>query len=149
MSMTDVQSVLVVERTLPHPPQKIWRALTTSAMLTEWLMPNDFKAEVGHRSTFRFEPQPHWNGIVACEVLACDPPRLLRCSWNSETKSEDGIPSPLNTVVTWTLTPSGAGTLLRLEQDGFGPHQQMSYRGAMGGWARLLDRLADLAGRLD
>jgi uncharacterized protein YndB with AHSA1/START domain len=34
---------IVVERDLPHPPEKVWRALTQSALVAEWLMPNDFE----------------------------------------------------------------------------------------------------------
>ncbi len=28
---------LVVEREMPHPPEKIWRALTPSALIEAWL----------------------------------------------------------------------------------------------------------------
>ena len=33
----DVRTV-TVEREIPHPPEKIWRALTTQHLIEEWLM---------------------------------------------------------------------------------------------------------------
>jgi uncharacterized protein YndB with AHSA1/START domain len=73
--MTDTASTrtLVIERELPHPPEKIWRALTEGALLEEWLMSNDFKPVVGHRFKFRATPVPGWNGIIESEVLVVQP----------------------------------------------------------------------------
>ena len=34
---------VVVERTLPHRPEKIWRALSQSDLIEQWLMKNDFE----------------------------------------------------------------------------------------------------------
>ena len=42
----------------PHPPEKVWRALTDPQLLAAWLMPNDFEPRVGHRFTFRTDPVP-------------------------------------------------------------------------------------------
>ena len=73
--MTDATATrsLVVEREMPHPPEKIWRALTQGALIEEWLMKNDFQPVVGHRFNFRTTPMPRWNGILDCEVLAVEP----------------------------------------------------------------------------
>jgi uncharacterized protein YndB with AHSA1/START domain len=60
---------IVVERVMPHPPEKIWRALTEAQLIGEWLMKNDFKPAVGHRFNFRSKPMPHWNGVTDCEAL--------------------------------------------------------------------------------
>ena len=57
---------IVIEQEMPHPPEKIWRALTQSPLIEEWLMKNDFLAVVGHRFNFRATPMPHWNGVVDC-----------------------------------------------------------------------------------
>jgi hypothetical protein len=43
---------LVVEREMPHPPEKIWRALTQGPLIEEWLMKNDFKPVVTTVSIF-------------------------------------------------------------------------------------------------
>ena len=68
---TETRSI-VVEQTLPHPPEKIWRTLTQAELLSRWLMPNDFAPKVGHRFTFKTKPMGDWDGTVHCEVLACD-----------------------------------------------------------------------------
>jgi uncharacterized protein YndB with AHSA1/START domain len=91
---------LVVECEMPHSPRKIWRALTQSPLIAEWLMKNDFQPVVGHRFNFRSTPMPHWNGVVDCEVLAVEPNQRLAYGWNAWGEGATGI----KTVVTWTLT---------------------------------------------
>ena len=54
---------------MPHPPEKIWRALTEGKLIEQWLMENDFQPVVGHRFRFRATPVPNWNGIIDSEVL--------------------------------------------------------------------------------
>lgn len=68
---------IIVERDMRHPPEKIWRALTESALIEEWLMRNDFRPVVGHRFNFRAEPMAGWNGVADCEVLVVEPPHRL------------------------------------------------------------------------
>jgi len=100
---------LVVEREMPHPPEKIWRALTSGPLIEEWLMKNDFQPVVGHRFNFRAAPMPHWNGAVDCQVLVVEPYERLSYNWNaSGEEAADG----LKTVVTWTLTPTKGGVLV-------------------------------------
>jgi uncharacterized protein YndB with AHSA1/START domain len=123
---------LVIETELPHPPEKIWRALTEGTLIKEWLMENDFEPVVGHRFTLRSTPVPNWNGIIECEILLVEPNRKLSYSWGT---------LGLGTVVTFTLTPTGAGTRLRLEQSGFGPDQEANYKGANYGWQRFIGGL--------
>lgn len=126
---------LVVERVVPHPPEKVWRALTETALLEDWLMKNDFTATVGAKFTFRTQPMPHWNGVVECEVLAIEPHRRLSYSWNV------GDGKKLYTTVTWTLTQVEGGTRLRMEQSGFGPQDDNNYKGAAYGWQRNIEAL--------
>jgi uncharacterized protein YndB with AHSA1/START domain len=95
----------------PHPPEKVWSALTRREAIARWLMENDFEPRVGHRFQLRAKPQPGWDGIVNCEVLELDPPRRMAWSWKSN--------APLDTVLTITLTPEGGGTRLRLAHTGF------------------------------
>jgi uncharacterized protein YndB with AHSA1/START domain len=131
---------LVVERDLPHPPQKVWRALTQSALLADWLMANDFAASVGHKFNFRSTPMPQWNGVIDCEVLAVEPEKRVSYSWGA---------LGLETVVTFTLSPSAAGTHLRMEQSGFGSDEDNNYRGATYGWRRFVGNLEQLLARID
>jgi uncharacterized protein YndB with AHSA1/START domain len=131
---------LIVERVLPHPPEKVWRALTQTALLEDWLMKNDFQPTVGRSFTFRAQPMPHWNGVVECEVLAVEPHRRLSYSWNAA--------GGLRTTVAWTLTAVEGGTRLRLEQSGFGPQDDNNYKGAAYGWQRNLEALEKTIARL-
>lgn len=131
---------VVIERKLPHPPAKVWRALTQGALMEEWLMKNDFQAVVGHRFNFRSEPNPHWDGIIACEVLTVEPHQRLAYSWGS---------MGLESIVTWTLTTVEGGVLLRMEQSGFKPDQEQNYRGAMYGWKHFLDGLERVVDKLN
>jgi len=147
-SEATIQRAIIVERILPHPPEKIWHVLTTSKLISEWLMPNDFQPVVGHCFNFRTKPIGNWNGIVHCEVLECEPPRRLRYSWvgGSDDNAEYG--SRLDSVVTWTLTPVEGGTRLYMEHDGFGPGNEFAYEAMSGGWARIAGKIGELAANL-
>ena len=131
---TETRSV-VVEREIPYPPEKIWRALTQPQLIEEWLMKNDFKPIVDHRFNLRAD----W-GAVDCQVLAVEPNKTLSYTWSAY-----GLAS----VVTWTLTPRNSGTLLRMEQSGFRPDQQQAYQGAKHGWQRFLGALEQSLARMD
>jgi uncharacterized protein YndB with AHSA1/START domain len=131
---TEALSV-VVEREFPFPPEKIWRALTHPHLIQEWLMKNDFTPVVGHR----FNLSADW-GAVDCQVLAIEPNKSLSYSWGAYG---------LESVVTWTLTPTSAGTRLRMEQLGFRPDQQQAYQGAKYGWQRFFTTLEQLLARID
>jgi uncharacterized protein YndB with AHSA1/START domain len=126
---------LVLERELPHPPEKIWRALTQPHLLEEWLMKTDFKPVLGHRFTFRAD----W-GSVDCKVLALEPNRCLSYTWEA---------MGLECVLTWTLDPAPAGTRLRMEQSGFLTSQERAYQGAAAGWRTFLSDLEIILGRVD
>ena len=123
---------LVIERKLSHPASKVWRALTQGALMEEWMLKNDFQPVVGHRFSFRAEPNPLWDGIIECQVLAVEPNQRLSYSWGS---------MGLASTVTFTLTPVDGGVLLRMEQSGFQPGQEQAYQGATYGWKRFIDGL--------
>jgi uncharacterized protein YndB with AHSA1/START domain len=123
---------VVNEKELPHPPQKIWRALTEGPLIKEWLMENDFQPAVGHAFTLRMQPVQGWNGIIDCQVLTLEPCKTLSYTWGT---------LGLGTVVTFTLTPTDTGTHLRVEQSGFGPDREANYKGAQYGWQQFLGNL--------
>lgn len=136
---------LVIEREMPHSPEKVWRALTQAPLIEEWLMQNDFQPVVGHKFNFRAQPMPHWNGITDCEVLIVEPNRRLSYTWNA---SGEEAARGLKTVVTWTLIPTKTGVLVRMEQSGFRPGEERNYQGASYGWQKFVASLEGVAGRL-
>ena len=133
---------VVVERDFPHPPEKLWRALTQPHLIQEWLMRNDFSPVAGHR----FNLSGDWGGVLDCEVLEVEPNLLLSYSWNF---SHADPAFDLRSVVTFTLTPTAAGTRLRMEQAGFRPDQKQAFGGARIGWQQFLGRLEQVLARLD
>ncbi len=134
--MTETLSV-AVERDIPFPPEKIWRALTQPHLIEEWLMKNDFAPVVGHRFNLRGE----WGGVLDCEVLVVEPNKSLSYTWNF---AHEDAAFDLQSVVTMTLTPTRTGTLLRMEQAGFRPQQKQAYGGARAGWNQFFDKLQTL-----
>jgi uncharacterized protein YndB with AHSA1/START domain len=139
MSPSETRAV-VVEREIAHPPEKLWRALTQPHLIEEWLMKNDFAPMVGHRFKLRGE----WGGVLDCEVLAVEPHKTLAYSWNFA--HEDGAYA-LQSVVTFTLTPTQTGTRLRMEQKGFGPEQKQALGGAKVGWEKFFSNLEQTLAR--
>ena len=138
---TETRSV-AVEREIPFPPEKIWRALTQPHLIEEWLMKNDFKPEVGHS----FSLSGDWGGVLDCEVLAVEPNRTLTYTWNF---SHDDPAYDLRSVVTFTLVPTDTGTRLRVEQSGFRPDQKQAFGGARAGWQQFLAKLEEVLARTD
>lgn len=138
------EQAIEVDEFLPHPPAKVWRALTDPDLMARWLMPNDFAPSVGHRFTFATRPIPNigFDGTVSCEVLEIVEERLLRISWGG---------GGLDTTVTWRLAAEGGGTRLFIEHRGFDlddPVQAYAFRGMGSGWRTgvlrsLRDVLAD------
>jgi len=129
---TESTNTVVLERVFPHPPEKLWRALTESPLLAQWLLNNDFEPIAARKFQFRADPLPQWDGIIDCEVLIVDPLKQLSYTWNS---------MGLNSTVLWTLTPTDGGTHLRMEHSGFGSDHQHAFKGATYGWRRYLDNL--------
>ena len=130
---------LVIEKEFSHPPEKVWRALTQGSLIKEWLMDNDFQAVVGHKFSFRATPVANWSGVIDSEVLVVEPEKKLSYRWGT---------LGVDTAVTWTLAATKTGTLLRMEQSGFGPDQDANYKGAKYGWAKFIGNLERVVGGL-
>ena len=129
--------------TVENAPERVWRTLTRSDLLAKWLMPNDFVPKVGHRFNFQTKPMGDWDGVVHCEVLVCDPPKLLRYSWKGGVDSNPAYGSRLDSDVTWTLTPVDGGTHVRMVHDGFVfPGNRFAFDAMSPGWGRILDTIA-------
>src|SRR5215204_5536752 len=120
---------LALEFDLPHAPKKVWRALTDPELLAEWLLPViDLKLEPGAAFTFKTQPYPGWDGTVQCRIIAIEAQRKLSYNWS--------VPF-LDTVVTFTLTPTVLGTRLSVVQSGFKPDQKREFGGARYGWKMM------------
>ncbi len=125
---------VVVERDIAHAPDKVWRALTQPHFIEEWLkMKPDFSAEVDRP----YKMTADW-GEVEGKVLESEPHRTLSYTWSA---------FGLDTVVTYTLTPTPRGTLLRVEQAGFPTTVEYAYQGAQQAWPEYLVAIEELLGR--
>ena len=139
-TMQTSRDSLALEFDLTHPPEKVWRALTDPALLAEWLLPVvDLQLEPGAAVMFRTQPYPGWDGTVQCRFLEIETHRKLSYTWS--------VPF-LDTVVTFTLTPTPSGTRLSLVQSGFAPEQKREFGGARYGWQMMGGKLVDLLGRI-
>jgi uncharacterized protein YndB with AHSA1/START domain len=145
MTLTDTTErsqteTISFEFDLPHSPEKVWRALTEPELLAEWLLPVvDLELETGAAFVFRTQPYPGWDGTVNCRFLEIEPQRKLSYTW--------AVPF-LDTVVTFTLTPTQSGTRLSLVQSGFTPEQKRESGGARYGWKTMGGKLVDLLARI-
>ena len=102
------------------------------------------KLEPGAKFTFKAQPQPGWDGVVNCRFLDIEPQRRLSWRW---------VVGDIDTVVTFTLTPTGggaggAGTRLSIVQSGFKPDQKQAFGGARYGWKMMGGKLVDLLARI-
>lgn len=133
-------AALAFEFDLPHAPEKIWRALTEPDLLAEWLLPVvGLTLEPGTAFTFKTQPYPGWDGTVQCRLLEIEAPTRLRYAW---------VVGDMDTVVTFTLTPTPSGTRLSLVQSGFTPAQKKNFGGARYGWKMMGEKLIELLGRI-
>lgn len=137
--MTSTRTVLV-EREIAQPAEKIWRALTQPHLIAEWLMTTDFKPVPGHRFTLRRAASPDMTIVIDCEVIEVAPHRTLSYSWAA---------FGTDTVVTFTLTPTATGTLLRVEQAGFAADNKAAIKGATVSWRQFLGALDALLTRTE
>jgi uncharacterized protein YndB with AHSA1/START domain len=134
---------IAFEVELNHPPEKVWRAVTDPALLTEWLLPVvglELELEPGAAFTFKTQPYPPWDGTVRCKVLEIEAQRKLSYTWVVGDMA-------LDTVVTFTLTPTATGTHLSLVQSGFKPEQKQNFGGARYGWKMMGGKLVELLAR--
>ena len=150
MTLTDTtapsqSASLSFELDLHHSPEKVWRALTDPVLLAEWLLPVvEGQLEPGAAFTFKTQPYPGWDGSVSCRMLEIEAHRKLSYTWVvGETDA-----FRLDTVVTFTLTPTASGTRLSLVQSGFKPNQKQNFGGARYGWKMMGGKLVDLLARI-
>jgi uncharacterized protein YndB with AHSA1/START domain len=103
-------SEIRVEVDLPHPPDRVWRALTEPDLLSSWFLPTDLEPRAGR--VFQAVPHrvPGFSGAFDIEVMGVLPARSLLMQWRGDQ---------LHAQVTWEIDPSPAGSLLTVRQSGF------------------------------
>jgi uncharacterized protein YndB with AHSA1/START domain len=154
MTALDLQPVtqdIVVDEVLPHAPETIWKALTSSELIARWIMePSGFAPVEGTHFTFKTTPAGAWDGTIRCQVLEVVPNECLAYSWKGGDDGNAGYGSRLDTVVTWTLTRAANGTRVRLVHSGFElPRNEVAFTNMGRGWKSILPRLGDVAGEDD
>ena len=145
MTVTDTTApsqteTISFELDLQHPPEKVWRALTEPELLKEWLLPViGLELAPGAEFTFKTQPYPGWDGTVSCKFVEIEPHKKLSYAWT--------VPF-LDTVVTFTLSPTASGTRLSLVQSGFTSEQKRESGGARYGWKMMGGKLVELLARI-
>jgi uncharacterized protein YndB with AHSA1/START domain len=125
------------ERTFPHPPAKVWRALTESEHLRAW-MPCDI---VGERRAGASIELPFWPPLIAKydldtpvltgRIVVWDPPHTFEWTWDIDVLRWELSPTPEGTALTFT-------TWLGQGEDGL-TNTAAGYHVCLGELAVLLD----------
>jgi uncharacterized protein YndB with AHSA1/START domain len=145
----DTQEI-VVDELLPHAPATIWKTLTTSELIGRWLMvPTGFEPVKGKQFTFQTTPAGEWDGVIHLQVLDVVPYERLVYTWKGGHDTNAGYGSPLDTVVTWTLTPVAGGTRLRLVHAGFiTQRNDVAFQKMSEGWKKVVRNVGTLSEEL-
>lgn len=125
---------LELERTFPHPIEKVWRALTDARALGAWLMRTDFVPEVGREFRMWCDDGKGGTDTYLCKVLAIEPPRRMLWSWVLETRQGEGP-----TTVEFVLEEVATGTRLMLRHSG--DRDKETVERFESGWPAKLDLL--------
>ena len=138
---------IVVDEVFPHAPETIWKALTTGALISRWMMaPTGFAPIEGKRFTFQTTPAGAWDGVIHCQVLEVIPNERLAYAWTGGHESNVGYGARLDTVVTFTLSRVAEGTRLRLVHSGFVlPKNETAFRNMSEGWKKVVRNLDTVA----
>ena len=147
-TLTSAMQEVVVDEVFPHAPEAIWKTLTTGDLIGRWLMtPTGFEPVKGNRFTFQTTPAGAWDGTIHCRIVELVANERLAYTWRSGHPGNAGYGSPLDTVVTWTLSPVDGGTRLRLVHSGFvAPLNDSAYRSMGGAWGKVVRSVGDIAG---
>jgi uncharacterized protein YndB with AHSA1/START domain len=147
---SDTQDI-VVDEVFPHAPETIWKTLTTGELISRWMMaPTGFEPVEGKRFTFQTTPAAAWDGVIYCQVLEAMPNERLVYAWKGGHESNVGYGSPLDTVVSFTLSRVAEGTRVRLVHSGFVlPKNDTAFRTMGEGWKKVVRNLDAIAAEQD
>ncbi|MDX0628251.1 SRPBCC domain-containing protein [Sinorhizobium medicae] len=146
-SKADTQDI-VVDEIFPHPPETIWKTLTTANLMARWLMvPDGFEPVEGKGFTYRTTPAGDWDGTIHCQVLEVKPNERFVYAWKGGHEGNVGYGSRLDTVVTFILSRVENGTRLRLVHSGFVlPENETAFSKMSQGWKKVVENIGAIAG---
>jgi uncharacterized protein YndB with AHSA1/START domain len=124
---------LEIERTVRARPETVFAYFTDSHRYTAWM---GVEAELDATPGGIYRVKVPQGFYAVGEFVEVEPPRRLVFTWGWEGDPE--VP-PGSSRVEITLTPDGAGTLVRLVHSGL-PHQDAIAMHTQG-WERYLGRL--------
>lgn len=138
---------IVLDDVFPHAPETIWKTLTSAQLIARWLMPpTGFEAVEGKAFTFQTTPGGNWDGVIHCRILEVVAFKRLVYAWKGGDARNTGYGAPLDTVVTWSLTPVEAGTRIQLVHAGFVlPGNESAYTVMSGGWKKVVRQLGEIS----
>jgi uncharacterized protein YndB with AHSA1/START domain len=151
-ALKTVTQDIIVEEVFPHAPEVVWKTLTTPDLMGRWLpMPSTgFEPVAGRRFTYQTTPAGEWDGVIHCQVLEAAPNERLVYAWQGGHEGNIGYGSPLDTVVTFTLSRVENGTRVRLVHSGFVlPTNETAYRNMGDGWKRVVRDVGAIAAEQD
>ncbi len=125
---------IAFERVYPHPPQKIWRALTDPVALGEWLMETDFVPEVGRTFTMWCDDGEGGTDTYICTLLEYHPPTRMLWSWVLDGSQDQG-----DTYVKFRVEQLASGTKVTITHTG--DRDPDTVEKFKGGWPYKLDQL--------
>ncbi|MGB0390546.1 MAG: SRPBCC family protein [Salibacteraceae bacterium] len=133
----EILSPIQVEKKYQAPVEKVWEIITTQKYLSQWLMPGNFKAEVGHRYEFLCSPpegEENWDGKVYGVVLEVNSPNSISFTWCNSRLKQD-------TLVRFILTETESGVLFKVLHEGFGKEDSHEYELHDMGWLHHLAQI--------
>ena len=145
---SDTQAI-VVDEFFSHAPETIWKTLTSGELMARWLgmTPTGFEPVNGRQFTYKTTPGGAWDGVIHCQVLEATPNQRLAYAWKSGHQGNAGYGSPLDTVVTFTLSRVENGTRLRLVHSGFVlPNNDTAFKNMGEGWKKCVPGIGAIAG---
>ena len=143
-----VPDAITREVEIDAPRDVVWRIVTEARQLAGWLSD---EAEIDLRPGGAMLLTWHGHGVYRARVERVEPPHTFAFRWvlrDGEEPVEGG-----STLVVMTLTPTEAGTRLKVVESGFSDliwpePERARYAGQNAdGWIRELDELRAYAGR--
>ncbi len=149
--VTTDQDVLITEIDIAAPPERVFKALTDPEQLKRWFTDANcpvktwnMDARPGGAYSYATEKSAAVviNGVneFKCygEILECDPPRVLVYTWIANWH----VDRQRKTTVRWELTPSGAGTHVKVTHSGLA-EEAVAREDYRGGWPGVVEKLKE------